>query len=460
MKNEYLMIENVGVAPVESFTLLGASTARGNDDLIGQFGSGSKLSICMMLRMGIDFYVFCGKTRLQFVLEEKVIDCGRQKTTVQKVICQFGGTSKKRIDLGWSADFGASDWTKIDMALREFISNAIDRTQIEQDAGEDAHAKVTPTDKVRARAGHTRIFVELTEAVRKYYGDLPKYFLHFAHDDYREAGTLLPKAEEGTGARIYRSGVLVQEMPASFGKSAFDYSLKGSQVKIDEARNMDVYSLRGALARVISTLPVEDLARVMKVVANDHECFEAKLDEFWMGYDTAESGNWKAAGEIAFGEHHVITDGTVHKFDMATRKGFKAVVMPESWSTAGKKQGATHIDHKLDSHESNGRTILPSTDAVNDVLRDVWNMLEGKLKTDGKECPTARCFTEIAMDGGVSCFGYYEDGCIYIRSDIATGYSEMLYKVVLEEVGHHVTGAVDGSRDIQNFFIELVAVLV
>lgn len=40
-----LLIQSRGVAPTESFTLLGASLSRNEDDLLGQFGSGAKLAI-------------------------------------------------------------------------------------------------------------------------------------------------------------------------------------------------------------------------------------------------------------------------------------------------------------------------------------------------------------------------------------------------------------------------------
>ena len=49
----YLLVQNRGVCPTEAFTLIGASMSRGEDGLIGQFGSGAKLSICTLLRKGL-----------------------------------------------------------------------------------------------------------------------------------------------------------------------------------------------------------------------------------------------------------------------------------------------------------------------------------------------------------------------------------------------------------------------
>jgi hypothetical protein len=73
----YLMIQNVGVAPVEGYTVLGVSTTRdcGKANAIGQFGSGGKHSVNLLLRNGLPPVVFCGGLRLEFyVVPEKVDD--------------------------------------------------------------------------------------------------------------------------------------------------------------------------------------------------------------------------------------------------------------------------------------------------------------------------------------------------------------------------------------------------
>ena len=51
----FLCVQNPGVAPVEGFTLLGVSTTRdcGVDGAIGQFGSGNKHAINVLLRAGL-----------------------------------------------------------------------------------------------------------------------------------------------------------------------------------------------------------------------------------------------------------------------------------------------------------------------------------------------------------------------------------------------------------------------
>ena len=130
----HLLIQNPGVAPVEGFTLLGVSTTRGCgvEGAIGQFGSGNKHAINVLLRAGLKVVVYCGKSRLDFQTRDDEIDDGLTRKTIKRVMCKLGGTSTRTIDLGWVLDFGAIDWTDLGMAMREFISNAIDRTLREE----------------------------------------------------------------------------------------------------------------------------------------------------------------------------------------------------------------------------------------------------------------------------------------------------------------------------------------
>ena len=95
------MIQNAGVAPIEAYTMLGVSTTRdcGVEGTIGQFGSGTKHGINVLLRAGLKFYVYCGPTKLEFFTRDEVVDDGLVAKTVQRVCVKFGGTSQKTLDL-------------------------------------------------------------------------------------------------------------------------------------------------------------------------------------------------------------------------------------------------------------------------------------------------------------------------------------------------------------------------
>ncbi len=160
----FLCIQNPGVAPVEGFTLLGVSTTRdcGVEGAIGQFGSGNKHAINVLLRAGLKVFVYCGKTRLDFQTRDDEIDDGLIRKPVKRVVCKLGGTSTRTIDLGWVLDFGAIDWTDLGMALREFVSNAIDRTVREENGefipamlDERLSIKTVDDERVKAKDGYT-----------------------------------------------------------------------------------------------------------------------------------------------------------------------------------------------------------------------------------------------------------------------------------------------------------------
>ena len=59
-------IINAGEIEPEAFTLMGASTKRGDENMIGRFGSGLKYAICYLIRNDIEFKIFSGKQEIIF----------------------------------------------------------------------------------------------------------------------------------------------------------------------------------------------------------------------------------------------------------------------------------------------------------------------------------------------------------------------------------------------------------
>ena len=74
--------------------------------------------------------------------------------------------------------------------------------------------------------------------------------------------------------------------------------------------------------------------------------------------------------------------------------------------------------------------------------------------TNRKPMPIVCCFREI-MEGESECLGYHETGTdkVFLRDDVG---GKLALKTALEEVAHYITGAMDSSRDFQQFFIDLV----
>ena len=134
--------------------------------------------------------------------------------------------------------------------------------------------------------------------------------------------------------------------------------------------------------------------------------------------------------------------------------------MPEanegpSWISAAARCGVKTAASVLDGHESNGKQILPATNAAIEAVDTVWSWLQQANMTQSKKKPLAACFREC-MQAGSETMGFYRDGMVYFKEDIATAVNKYLLQTALEEVAHYVTGATDMSRDFQNFLIQVI----
>lgn len=469
----YLLISNVGVAPVEGYTLLGMTTTRdcGIESTIGKFGSGANHAINLLLRCKVKVWIYCGLTRLEFFTVEEEINDGLGIKTVQRVKCKLGGTSNRVIDCGWCLDFGAQDWTEVGMGIREFVSNAIDRT-IRQ-TGEfkssirSGDLKVTTVEESarRAKDGHTQVFIELTEKVQQYFGELPKRFLHFSRDPDQVYQRVLPKADRNLTERktpmIYRHGVLVREIREYEWRSLFDYNF-GNEINIDESRNSSEYAVRAECATAMRATDKDTLVTIYKSLVACEDTFESHLDVRsyvcpWDKPNDDERQVWTEAWEEANdGATVLCKEDTPQAAEFVERKGYVVKKVRENgWVDTAGRFGVSTASDILSENEQKGREMLPPTAAACEAVDTVWGWLENLRLTKGKSKPKVGGYREL-MDAESEILGFWEQGSdtVHLREDISSACNKMMLKVALEEVGHYVTGATDNSRDFQQFFIE------
>ncbi len=476
----YLMIQNAGVAPTEAFTLLGMSMTEGCGvrGAIGQFGSGNKLAINLLLRLGIKVYIYCGLTRLEFFTVAETISDGISQKEVHHVKCKFGGTSSKTIDCGWTLAWGQKDWKSTNMALREFVSNAIDRTiragEGFQQSIMDGDLTVAPVMNPQRRAadGYTRVYIEMTESVHKFYSELPRRFLHFSDNPNQVYESVLPKAERNLSANktpmIYRCGVLVREINESYRPSLFDYNFTTSEIDIDECRNSSEYALRAACARLMGKVDVDTLTTIMKSMVKGENTFESHLDAdyilpTWETPSEESKNNWTEAWSKANedGPAVLCLEGNETAVQTIKKKGYTPRrVKSQSWVNTAKRMGVQHSSDILTDNEEKGREIIPATDAAIRAVDTVWAWIEAIGATKGKDKPVVKGFREL-MDAESSTMGYWESGTneIFIREDISTAVNKYTLKVALEEAAHYITGATDNSRDLQQFAFDMIVEL-
>lgn len=461
-----LLIQNKGVAPEEAFTLLGASGSRGEDSLIGQFGSGAKLAITTLLRAGKKVVIYCGLTRMEFKTKTIEINDGLSVRQERQVFVQFGGTSKRKQDLGWVIGFGELDWaTNLDMAIREFVANAIDRTVKQGDNVRNSHmdrdlaVEIVPDDFMRAQAGYTRVFIESCEVCEEYVNNLQHRFLHFSGADLGRH--ILPKLGDRKKAQIYFNGVWVCELGNS-PDSLCDYNFTNGQIQIDESRNLDEYVARAAIARLYRDAGVDEVARIFTALQRGVKCLETGLDSYylkpnsWQGATAKQKETWKKAWEKVNGDSVACGHDQGIVGDFARRKGFNLAVIDENaMLDVVKEYGIPSAGDVLTDNERKGRVITaPTFDAI-DAVNTVWGWVTATDLVDETRCPKPRVqgFDEVT-DAESECFGFVKPGdpTVYLRNDLG---GEILIETALEEVAHYVTGATDGSRDFQNFIMRL-----
>ena len=473
----YLKIENIGTAPAEGFTVLGVSLADTSSQrgVIGQFGSGNKHGVAVLLRHELSPVVFAGPLKMEFFTKPQTVSDSLASKDFARVGVKYGGTDpitgasrSATEDLGFVLDYGKQDWNEVALALREFVSNAIDRSIREIGDWSGVRIEIVDESKVRAKSGYTRVFVPMNNDVLKFYNDLGKWFLHFSEPESLEKA-ILPKKNRNLGDRkaavIYRRGVRVREFESSDTESLFDYNL--NDLTLDEARKASDWDVRHHAGRALAGAGKDILAILFDRLLNSTTpVWEFSFDTYSLSsYSDDSERNWQDAFEQVAGDNAVLTqDGTV---DQLERKGYKPVKAPEGILSAASRFGVRNASGVLSADELSGREIVEASPDSTSAVDFVWDVIEAHGLTNGKEKPPVKGFTSI-LDAGVMLNGYYRSGTVYINEDLAGSASEFggraalsdrLVKVALEEVAHYVTGATDNSRDFQDYLLDLAAKL-
>ncbi len=460
----YLKIENIGVCPPEGFTVLGVSLADTSDreGVIGQFGSGNKHGVGVLLRHNLSPIVYSGNLKMEFSTKPQTVSDDLATKEFGRVVVKYGGQRTGTEELGFVVSYGNKDWTDVALALREFVSNAIDRCIRERGDWFGVKIEIVEESQVRAKKGHTRVFVPLNPDVLQFYNDLGKWFLHFSEPESLNK-TILPKRDRNLGNRkaavIYRRGVRVREFEATDTESLFDYNL--NNLTIDEARKASDWDVKYHCARALGAADKDALAILFNAILNSEAAFwEYEFDTYSLA--NASNVNWAAAFDSIAGDKSVLTvEGNA---DQLRRKGYNPVIAHESLVNAAQRNGVRTAATVLSADEFAGREIVEPTDAAKAAVNKVWEVVQLAGLTNGKEKPPTKCFTSI-LEAGVSLNGYYDKGVVYINRDLApNGLTEVLpnklVKVAMEEVAHYTTGATDNSRDFQDYLLELATRLV
>jgi hypothetical protein len=449
------------IPSIELLRLLGASSSRNKHDLIGQFGSGFKYSLALLARFGLleSLKICMGNDVYTFSIKEHSTkdSTGYEDTRKEIVMKKSNGAS---ILMGVDAEYGILDWTNVTMAVREFVSNAIDGTRSSEFPISQMTVELIPDhNSMRAKKDFITVYLRTTPEIDEYIRNIKKTFICL-NDDYTEGPSVLINKEDGP-ARIYRKGVLVGE----FGDhSLFHYDIPNISLK--ESRNVDSYEAQSqALRTLINTadpaLYVHFLNRA--IFDKDDNLWETSFSTYSLNNKlTSASDNvksaWLQSVSATVGTNAVICENDTTA-RMVEGKGHKVIRASGDVADALKMAGLKTSSEVLNLHEIQGHEVVPPSRNVQNVANKVWNMCVERNLTMSKPQPEVFCFHQNTVVTG-SLKGYQDKDAIFIRSDIQEDRGMDLLITVIEETAHYITGAADFTRDIQDFAFRIAATLM
>jgi hypothetical protein len=417
----YLKITNNGIAHAEAFTLLGISTARGDENKIGQFGSGAKMGILTCLRQSINPVIVSGNSVIEFDAIERTMGDKRYN----QVVAIIDGVKR---ELGFALEFGALDWTKVDYAIREFVSNARDQGGCEL----SVVSAINPVSE-----NSTSVYVEYTPEVKAYHENIGKYFLD-------TEDILIDNKWESF--KVYRKGVLVCENEKE--KSLFSYNIK--DLKVDESRNAETYMTLFHCACSLKNMNEDQAKALVRAFVNDSNCIEVKK------FDVSYINNYftnlsiKKAWQALFGDARIVSH------DLLQFAANKNQCIPVNSRAFDVFVNADVPIAEIDGSETGAKAGFIPIETTTDckrIFNRVWKKVQNLGLHNGKDKPKLAMYSK-PMSCGSTIGGYYEKGTVYIERNNVNA------KVILEEIGHYVTDAHDCTRDFQDWAFNVAGAML
>jgi hypothetical protein len=409
----YLMFQNRGEVEMAGLTLLGASSKRDDPKSIGFFGTGNKIAIACLKRLGAEVVIFSGKKRVD-VTTTKATLRGREFDVIN-----IGGVATSI-----TTEMGPA-WVPW-MAVREFYCNAID----------EGEPVVLPASAPEGLEGVTRVYVSF-EHVRGVFENWQKYFrVGDKPLDENQLGRVLPKVDERF--RLYRKGILVFE---SSTQSSYDY----------DCFNASINEERLAVNPTENTWHVLNLAsdEVKKEVLKEMKAWEAGC----VPYYGQVSPSW---ARILDGRLVITKEDVAFHGDDVTRR--RHVVLPDRWIGLLKTDtNVVTLDRAMEKWakakgEHDHRSPVRSLGTMGQELFKALDVLKGAgILIEPEEVIMVEKFAEKNERGS------WDGQHIRVLSSLK-GFDLMV--TLVHEWVHKMSGAPDRTRDYEDYAINLIVKLI
>lgn len=421
--SKYLEIKSFGLIDVEAFTLIGASTKRSNDSLIGFYGSGNKHAVATLLRQGINFKVFSGENEIVFTTQQK--DFRGQKFEVILV---------NGLETSLTTTMGGNDWDSAFAPIREIYSNAMD---------EDKDATLKSVDSFEAEHGYTKFFIEMTKDVKHFYNNVHLYFCNqnpkVLYSDGRNS--IFSNTDSGN-IRVFRRGILSHLDDKN--KSLFHYNFH--DIDINESRVVKyVWQIESKVAELLKGCNSENILQqlILELDGGNAGYLEHKAN--WDNHWNFSESWLNVCQSMKFAPVEFI-----NMFDARDLIGRRK--LPIKLLKALKQQF-----EDLDVLGLNSKTdvsfveITPSQILIDKVI-DALSMLKD---TDYKHRFDFDLNIKYVKFFDSHTLGLAENDNIYLSNKLDTYSVDEVAKIIIEENEHNRTGFSDETREFQNHLFNL-----
>lgn len=414
---KYLRIKNNGELDVRILSLMGGTTKRDNDNLIGNFGTGLKYSLAYLLRNNVDVRIFVGKREVQLTTKTENIS-----NTDFNILYVNGERTSITDSMG-------VDWQPW-MIVRELYSNALDE-------GGAEYSSVLEAD-VKGVEDSTSIFIELTPAFLEVYNNWSNYFIvgqePFYEDDkvkiFPQSGNL----------KIYKQGILIHTLEK---QSIFNYDFK--QAKLNELREYKGY-LEHDVYKAITQL--NDKKSIQYFIENlSEEDYESTVD-----YNYSWSDDFNSVWEETIGGSKIIHQKAV------TNLKAKGIEVDEASHIVVPEQLYKGLSKKFPSVGAlrTSKDINDFYEIYNDRLHDKVKKAQRLLEDTGYYIePELKFIYGIFGDKTVLAKIDISEKTIYISEKHLDTDMFSIMTMLVEENEHYKTGFSDHTRAFQQHFIDL-----
>lgn len=472
---KYLVMKNVGEAPLEALTIFGVSTTgqASTKGTIGQFGTGAKQATCLLLRHGLQPIIFSGKNKLTFTTRPLIVNDSLDSFEFSEVISKItryenGRANTKTASTGFTLEVGEHDWTRVDQALREFLSNVIDRSIRESTArGENVRPQIYLTDSVpTGEEGTTTFVVPASIDVIDFFKKSPEAYLHLNYPELLDQTVLdpTPRRREvlGAGPHFYRMGCYLhvsKEIAESGRTSAFDYNLP-STLTINECREVAQSNLLWSLGSALDAATIEQKMKVLRELHEDSQLVESLISSYcFCSYGGVKQSWFDAWEKLSGGAKLALGHDEVN---LAHENNIKPYYLPKcGLSEHLTKSGIETVTSLLTEKSEMPQGLMPPSEELTRVFDKIWDFFNINYQTGFKEKPTLLVFPAMPSQPYLVGSCYLETKTIVIRQDEANDpLSINCLKALMEEMLHYTSGLTDYSAGYQEVLIQTIAWLL